>query len=495
MLFTHRKLEVKPFKFGNLSLLLSHSVKYLGIILNSKLSFKNHLEKIKKCSEQTANQLIRISRCLYGIGMRQSRNLIISVLRSRILFGSFIWATSRNKASIISLMNKIFNSASRIVLGMFHTTPVEVLMRESPLMHFFDFLKRKNHLFLIKKLTGPDSHPIKRLIEFELSHPETHHPSPTHNMLDKQLTPTYDLDHIETIKHHMVNPWDDFNIDIKNFDIKKEEAKTIVEDQIEEISTRQEHLVFTDGSRIPENGTASAAILDRTNRLACRIGNEDQASAFEAEVLAVKLGLDLIINKFYNMLDPFQHTSKKLNFFIDNQAAILAITSRPKPKSNQILFHKIYTKMQLLKEVFDFSISVFWCPAHVEIIENKAVDALAKEATEGHLLRAHNFHRTLANVQQIARKNFKFDKKKKPITRNDVKLVTHPHKIFESLNKLERSESSIIYQLRSGHTPLNSYLHRIKKLNSPNCTTCNTPEDVQHFLIKCRRFNNERKTL
>jgi hypothetical protein len=141
-------------------------------------------------------------------------------------------------------MNKIFNSASCIVLGMFCTTPVEVLSRESPLMHFFDVFKRKNHLFLIKKLTGPDNHPIKHLIEFELSHPETQHPSPTHSMLDNQLTTTYDFDHIKTIKHHMINPCEDFNININNFNIKKEEAKSTVEDQIEAILARNEHLIF-----------------------------------------------------------------------------------------------------------------------------------------------------------------------------------------------------------------------------------------------------------
>jgi hypothetical protein len=119
---------------------------------------------------------------------------------------------------------------------------------------------------------------------------------------------------------------------------------------------------------------------------------------------------------------------------------------------------------------------------------------VAKEATEGNLPCAHDHHRTLANIQQIARKKIKFDQKKKPITRNKIKLVTFPSKIFESLKKLERSKSSIIYKLQSGHTPLNHYLHRIKKLNSPECNTCKTTKDVQHFLIKCHRFKKERKT-
>jgi hypothetical protein len=174
-------------------------VKYLGIILDTKLSFKSHLDKVKKCGEQTASQLARISRCSYGIGIQQSRNLLRSVLRLCILFGSFICATNRNRASVTTLINKIFNVASCVVLGMFQTTPIEVLLRESPLIHFLDVLKRKNHLFLIKKITGPDSHPIKQIIQFELTHQETHHPSPTHGILEGQLLEEYDLNSILTL--------------------------------------------------------------------------------------------------------------------------------------------------------------------------------------------------------------------------------------------------------------------------------------------------------
>jgi hypothetical protein len=161
MILSHRKLEIRPFNFSNISLPNSPSVRYLGIILDNKLSFKTHLDKVKKCDKQSANQLVRISRCLYGIGLQQSRTLLISVLRSQILFGSFIWATSRNEATVKKIINKINNAAVCIILGMFRTTLIDVLSRESPLINFFDALKKKNSLFLIKKFTAPDSHPIK----------------------------------------------------------------------------------------------------------------------------------------------------------------------------------------------------------------------------------------------------------------------------------------------------------------------------------------------
>ncbi|PLW05442.1 hypothetical protein PCANC_26594 [Puccinia coronata f. sp. avenae] len=174
---------------------------------------------------------------------------------------------------------------------MFRTTPIDVLSRESPLINFFDALKKKNSLFLIKKFTAPDSYPIKRLIQFELANPTSQHSSPIHKLLDRQSIPDYDLSKIEKIQHHMINPWDDFSIKTNNIGIKKDDAKLKVVDQVSELTTNQEHIIFTDGSSIPGNGTASAAILNHNHTFACRINSKDKASTFEAEVLAIKFAL------------------------------------------------------------------------------------------------------------------------------------------------------------------------------------------------------------
>jgi hypothetical protein len=47
MIFTHNTVDVRPFKFGDISLPASHSVKYLGIIFDSKLLFTDHIKKVK----------------------------------------------------------------------------------------------------------------------------------------------------------------------------------------------------------------------------------------------------------------------------------------------------------------------------------------------------------------------------------------------------------------------------------------------------------------
>ncbi|KAA1102024.1 hypothetical protein PGT21_035181 [Puccinia graminis f. sp. tritici] len=145
---------------------------------------------------------------------------------------------------------------------------------------------------------APSTHPIKRLIDSEISNSPPTHPSPIHNILDKHLLNSYDLSTIETIHPHIISPWEDFSLPISNLKTKKEDIKSIVQSQIEQSKSKSEHLIFTDGSNIPENGTGSAAILDNSIQSSFRINSSDKASAFEAEVQAIIIGLDIFINQY-----------------------------------------------------------------------------------------------------------------------------------------------------------------------------------------------------
>ena len=59
-------------------------------------------------------------------------------------------------------------------------------------------------------------------------------------------------------------------------------------------------------------------------------------------------------------------------------------------------------------------------------------------------------------------------------------------------HELSQAQSSIIIQLRSGHMPLNTYLHRISKLDQPTCTHCRTGEEtMHHYLFNCGVWKHE----
>ena len=50
-----------------------------------------------------------------------------------------------------------------------------------------------------------------------------------------------------------------------------------------------------------------------------------------------------------------------------------------------------------------------------------------------------------------------------------------------------------ITKLRCRIPPLNFYLNRSGLVPSPLCPNCNEPENIDHYLLRCHRFKNQRK--
>ena len=69
------------------------------------------------------------------------------------------------------------------------------------------------------------------------------------------------------------------------------------------------------------------------------------------------------------------------------------------------------------------------------------------------------------------------------------------------IEQLTHIQSSLLFQLRSNHLNLNSYLHRIGKTPSKRCEQCwrrrrvESTETVTHFLFECPSFERERHVL
>ncbi|KAA1085478.1 hypothetical protein PGT21_008629 [Puccinia graminis f. sp. tritici] len=126
----------------------------------------------------------------------------------------------------------------------------------------------------------------------------------------------------------------------------------------------QARLLFKGTSEVPINykGTASAALLNNSISFACRINDAEKASAYEAEVQAINIGLDIISNEAEkNNLPPFNN----VNIFSDNQATLQVIANPPLSKSNQSTFIQIFDKVIGLNPKFRSS-SIIFLPALIQ---------------------------------------------------------------------------------------------------------------------------------
>jgi hypothetical protein len=70
-----------------------------------------------------------------------------------------------------------------------------------------------------------------------------------------------------------------------------------------------------------------------------------------------------------------------------------------------------------------------------------------------------------------------------------------------SRDSLTRAQASLLFQLRTGHIPLNKYLHRIKRAETDKCPSCvqltgqPAVETVKHLLFECPAYIPQRHTL
>jgi len=59
----------------------------------------------------------------------------------------------------------------------------------------------------------------------------------------------------------------------------------------------------------------------------------------------------------------------------------------------------------------------------------------------------------------------------------------------------DRNSAAKIAQLRTGHCGLNRYLHRFGNTNTPYCQCGYGKETVEHYLLECRKYREQRKKL
>jgi hypothetical protein len=67
---------------------------------------------------------------------------------------------------------------------------------------------------------------------------------------------------------------------------------------------------------------------------------------------------------------------------------------------------------------------------------------------------------------------------------------------YISSKEISRKDASHLFQLCTGHVPLNQYLHRFKRVDNPRCLACGHPaETVEHYLLQCPKYVHKRWSL
>ena len=395
-------------------------------------------------------------------------------------------------------LQKTQRIAALAITGTLRTTPTDFIDAHAGILPIELALLKATHRATIRMLTLPDTHPLHSIVRSMREHPPTKHLGPIPSLLK-----TFKIDHE---KFEVILPTALYTLRPPEF------STTIANTRKDSISFEKndtaDFKAYSDGSGF-NDGVGAAAILYKKgrftpiNKLKIYLGPTTDHNTYEAELIGVILAL-WMIDKYPGTL------GKKVSLFIDNQAVITSFAN-PKATSGQYLIRHINTIVNKLMCDLD----VHWISSHSKVLGNEKVDELAKDAANGRSdsrMRLPPFLRNTLPVSTSATKQeFHQSLKKRwtkiweasersqrPVLADD----TFPfNKFRRSTYQLTRNQASTIIQIRSGHFPLNGYLHKIGKADTFLCQSCNENNNVQcretinHYLFECAAYEEARNDL
>lgn len=457
VLFTrkHRIPEFRTPQLDGTSLVVSESVKYLGLILDRKLNWGPNLdERVKKaevalyCCKQAIGKR-------WGLSPRAVLWIFTAIVRPILLYGCTFWWKAVEKISIARKLDRIQRIALVGTTGALGSTPTLALN-------------------VILNLLPPDIAAKRSAMISSLRLRETGIRGRNSNL----PLPAVISNIPETTDYcvPMVNLEKPFQIFIP-----------LREDWSGGFNVDEGHLnFFTDGSKLDNKVGGGVFCPDLNLEKSFRL--PDHCSVFQAEMIA--------IGKVFSWLRNNVVTYTKVNIFTDSQAAIKSLNSST---VNSKTVRKCLTSLLVMSEFFQFRI--IWVPGHSDIPGNCVADELARKGTAlqapCHMESAYMpFATCRLMIDQWANKLLQ-DRWENTNTCNKARqtwpLVSQ--KRTEELLKLPKYRLSVLIGILTGHCLIGPHARRLRVTAFDFCRSCQDEEEEetpQHLLLCCPAFARQR---
>ena len=459
------------------------STKFLGLIFDQKLSWEHHIKALKTKCLGALSLLKHLAHSDWGADRSTLLHLYRSVIRSKLDYGSHIYGSA--KPYIINKLNAIHHAALRLCTGAFRTSPIPSLLVDAGEQS----LQRRRlkiglqHYLRLQRMTGTVAHQT-------VFDEQTHHVFQIHQDLrapmavrmERTIT-LLNMQHFRVIPQ-MVNtepPWrlcdclcsELFNI--RKADYTPQQLVAIVNDHLE-TSHSDSHYIYTDGSHTDEG--SGYAFVSSTYSTSVKISNE--ASSFTAELLALEKAITSIEGTNHN----------EIVILSDCRSAIQLV-------NKMYTKHPIAASIQsalILYSAQGITIKFCWIPSHIGIRENEEADRMAREAANSNAMIAVNEipHKDYyPHIKKLLIEDWQREWDGFPLT-NKLKNIKNTVRDWNSSYQKVHRHETILTRLRIGHSLL-THGHLMDGRGIPcYCDNCLVPMTVNHFLVECPDYQQER---
>lgn len=133
-------------------------VSFLGLTLDRKLKWDEHIKDLSSKLKITLNQLKAITHFQWGADQGSLRKIIIALILSKVDYGAV--AYTNTSKSTLKIIDSIYLSAARMMIGGFRTSPKESIYREAGVLP--PNLRRERIKFkYAAKIAASTNHPLK----------------------------------------------------------------------------------------------------------------------------------------------------------------------------------------------------------------------------------------------------------------------------------------------------------------------------------------------
>lgn len=475
ILFTWKtKWSIKtPLKLGDKEIKFCKQVKYLGVILDSKLSWRPHCQdRVRKATIALMQSRRAIGKS-WGLKPRQALWIFTAIIRPILAYAAVVWINATNSSTLVAMLRKVQRLACITITSAFRSTPtaaLEVLLQIPPI----DIYLKGEAYMATYRLERGDMWTGRRYIGSRGSKLRSHVDMNNEGKINIPLL---------SMPKNSCTPYLQFG---KRFSVKIGERNEIQSD-IEELG---EGVIqcYTDGSHIDRKTGAGIYFKPHENlqleNQAFSLGK--LATVYQAEVIAIANAADMMIKADIR--------NQTICILSDSQAALRAIAS---PRVKQLLVGNCIDNLNMLSQ--SNHVRLMWVPGHSDFEGNEQADALAKNGayTVSEIPEPAvpvSYSRCRLEVRNWIRKKHAKAWNQADSCRLTKKAVSTADKIpSKSLLKLSRRKLNQVIQILTGHGNLATHRHKMGKALSRLCPKCHEAEETpQHFIGDCPAYTNSR---
>jgi len=312
----------------------SKSHKYLGVIMDNELRFKEHAAYALAKGTKWVGQVKRLSKMARGMHGMHGRTMYNAVALPSMLYAADVWCSppmkidggkkTRGMGGAIAKLETVQRKAAIQATGALRTTPTDMLFAHADMTPLKEHIKLICQRAALRIATLPEEHPLSRTAKKAMKRRPKRHPTPLHDIFHLANLGKRNVEKVATLPRP------------PNWTCQ---MTTIIPKTREDASRGEQEdesdiKIYTDGSG-QQGKIGAAAVLVyglRPVKVArYHLGPETRHTVYEGECVGQILALRLLLQSSYSL------NGTSVMIATDNQATILAHKSRKKRPGGHLI--------------------------------------------------------------------------------------------------------------------------------------------------------------